>query len=317
MANQYTGTGSGTLGGTAGSAGVVQVAYDLLLEKALRSEPLLRSVADKTPARQSFPGQVVNLQKYVDLAPNTTPLTETVDPDAVAIPTPTLVSITLQELGQAVLKTRLLNLTSMTDVDPAVADMIAFNAVDSIDTAAGTVLRGGSNVIYGGTRTSTATVTATDTITSANLRKAVTKLKAGKSAARKDGLYWVGIHPEVSHDLRSETGSAGWLLPNQYGAAQDRIWKGEIGTYEGAFYVESPRMYNATDGASSARVYRTIVAGKQALAEAVAQEPHIEIGNMTDKLNRFRPIGWYAVIGWSIFRQEALYRIETGSSVAS
>jgi hypothetical protein len=64
-------------------------------------------------------------------------------------------------------------------------------------------------------------------------------------------------------------------------------------------------------------VFRTILAGKQALAEAVAQEPGVVIGPVTDKLMRFRPIGWYGVLGWNRYREEALYRIETGSSIAA
>jgi N4-gp56 family major capsid protein len=112
---------------------------------------------------------------------------------------------------------------------------------------------------------------STNTLKSADVRRAVAKLRAGKAVPRVGELYWCGIHPEVSHDLRAETGSAGWLLPNQYGSSQDRIWAGEIGQYEGAYFIESARLYNATDGASSARNYRTIIAGQQALAEAVAE----------------------------------------------
>jgi hypothetical protein len=63
--------------------------------------------------------------------------------------------------------------------------------------------------------------------------------------------------------------------------------------------------------------YRTILAGKQALAEAVAQEPNVIIGPVVDRLMRFRPIGWYGVLGFSLYRQAALYRIETGSSIQS
>jgi len=67
MSNQYTDTSSNSLGGTVGGAGLVQKAYDRLLEFALRAEPLIRSVADKRPARQAMPGQTVVLQKYTDL----------------------------------------------------------------------------------------------------------------------------------------------------------------------------------------------------------------------------------------------------------
>ena len=75
-------------------------------------------------------------------------------------------------------------------------------------------------------------------------------------------------------------------------------------------------MYTATDGASSAKVYRTIVCGEQALAEAVAEEPHVVVGPVVDKLMRYRPMGWYGVLGFARYREEALYRIESGSSIA-
>jgi N4-gp56 family major capsid protein len=250
MANAFVSTGASSLGGTSGSAGLVQAAYDRLLEFALRSEPLIRSVADKTPARQSIPGSTVTLQRYVDLATNTTPLTETTDPDAVAMSTPTNVNITLAEYGNSVLVTRALELFSLADVDPAIANIIAFNLADSIDSVAMTTLRGGTNKIYGGSATSTATIAAASTIDSADVRKVVAKLRAAKAVARKGSLYWTGIHPEVSHDLRAESSSGqGWLLPNQYGSSQDRIWAGEIGNYEGAYYIETARMFSEKAGA--------------------------------------------------------------------
>jgi len=338
MANAYTalsGGATGTNGGLGGGqysagdntgtftpsngAGLVQKAYDRLVEFALRSQPLLRSVADKRPARQSMPGSSVVFQIYSDLSKATTALSEQVDPDSVAIGTPTAVTVTLNEYGNAVLTTRKLQLMSLAEVDPAIANIVAFNMADSIDEIVQTELRAGSNVIYGTnasgtTATGTAYITAAQTIRAADIRKAVAKLRAGKAVPRKGSLYWCAIHPEVSHDLRAETGSASWRLPHEY-QSNDAIWAGEIGTFEGAYFIESPRMYNATDGASSARVFRTLLAGQQALAEAVAEEPHVVIGNVTDKLMRLRPIGWYGVLGFKRYREEALYRIETSSSI--
>ena len=387
MANAYTNTGSTSLGGTAGSAGLVQKAYDRLIEFALRAQPLIRNVADKTPARQSIPGSSVVLQRYVDLTQQTNSLTETVDPDAVALATPTYTQITLAEYGNAVLVTRALELFSLADVDPAVANIIAFNLADSIDTVAQNVLRTGANALYGGTRTSTATLTSSDTFTSALARKAVAKLRTNKAIPRKGSLYWAGIHPEVAHDLRAETGVGSWRQPHEY-QANNEIWAGEIGTYEGAFYVESPRLYNDFKGAAKStstttttaaaasgayvlavtstsgilvsdlvagtgvttganvvsisgtnvtldqpvtsagvtsgatitfthetNVFNTYFAGQQALAEAVAEEPHVVIGPVVDKLMRHRPLGWYGVLGFSIYRDEALYRVETSSSI--
>jgi N4-gp56 family major capsid protein len=393
MSNAYTDTGASSLGGSVGGAGLVQKAYDRLLEFALRSEPLIRSVADKRPARQAFPGQTVVLQKYVDLNQATTALTETVDPDAVALSTPTSVTITLNEYGNSVLVTRALELFSLADVDPAIANIIAYNLADSIDTVAMTTLRSGTNNIFAGDATSVATVDAADTIDSADIRKSVAKLRGNKAKARRGSLYWTGIHPSVSHDLRAETGNMGWnFVHANSNPAVDNIWAGEIGDYEGAFFVESPRLYNAKVGADQSaltttavtvagtsagftfgvasssviasraeagdkiagtgiasgskitniatsgstttitvdtaftaavtatpvtRVFNTIVCGAQAMAEAVAEEPHVVIGNVTDKLMRFRPMGWYGVLGFAVYRDEALYRITSGSSIAA
>ena len=314
MATNFTSTDSASLGGVAGSAGLVQKAYDKFIEFALRDEPLIRSVADKRPVSPTNNGNVVVLQKYADLANATTALTETSDIDGVTIGTPTSVTITMQEFGNATTNTRALKLFSLNAVDPDIVTLMARNQADSIDALAMTALRGGSNVIYAGsTATSTATVTAAATLTAANISKAVAKLRGNKASGKRGAEYWAGIHPDVSHDLMLENG---WLIPNAYGSDQMRIWAGEVGRFKGAFFVESPRLYSATDGASSAKVYRTIIAGQQALAEAVAEEPHTVIGPVTDKLNRFRPIGWYGVLGFARFREEALYRIESGSSIA-
>jgi N4-gp56 family major capsid protein len=395
----FTDTSSNSLGGTVGGAGLVQRAYDRLLEFALRSEPLIRSVADKRPARQAFPGSTVVLQKYVDLDQATSALTETTDPDAVSLSTPTSVTITLNEYGNAVLVTRALELFSLADVDPAIANIIAYNLADSIDSVAMTTLRSGTNNIFAGNATAVANVDAADTIDSADIRRAVAKLRANKAKARRGSMYWTGIHPEVSHDLRAESGNLGWnFVHAQSDPAVNNIWAGEIGEYEGAFFIESPRLFSSKSGAdqtalattavtvagtsggftlgvaSSAviatraevgdkiagtgiastakitkiatagntttftvsvantaavtattevtvtpvtRVFNTIVAGAQAMAEAVAEEPHVVIGNVTDKLMRFRPMGWYGVLGFAVYRNEALFRITSGSSIAA
>jgi hypothetical protein len=347
-----------------------------------------------------MPGSSVVFSIYNDLQAVTSTLaSETSDVDAVALSDVTPVSVTLNEYGNASLVTRKLQLFALSDVDPAVADIIAYNMADSLDRIAMETLRQGTNVIYGGSRTSTATIAAGDTITAANIRRAVAKLRANKAVPREGSLYWCGIHPEVSHDLRAETGELGWNSMHKYAeTGQGNFWPGTIGTFEGAYFVETPRMYRGMDGADQSTlattavtvagtssgytfgvasssviattaeagdkisgtgiasgakiaslvtsgstttitvdtvhtaavtattvvtvtpvtaVYRTILAGKQALAEAVAQEPNVVIGPVTDRLMRFRPIGWYGVLGFSLYRQAALYRIESGSSISA
>lgn len=323
MANAYTDTSA--------MSNAVQTAYDKQFSFALRDQPMFRAVADKRPANQTAPGGSIVLEKYQDLSAATTPLTETTDPDSVALGNPNTVTITLAEYGNVVLRTRKLFLYSLTDVDPAIANIIAYNASDSMDRVVQTELRSGTNVIQrkagtvsyvtNGTVSTPVgtTMVATDIYNSAIARLATAKLRANKAVPKRGNLYWSAIHPEVSHDLRAETGAAAWRDPHNYSAAGN-IWAGELGTYEGAFYIESPRCYNAVDagtGDNTVRRFRTYYAGQEALAEAVAEEFHTVAGPITDKLGRFRPLGWYGVAGWKIYRNESLIRAETSSSINS
>jgi hypothetical protein len=98
------------------------------------------------------------------------------------------------------------------------------------------------------------------------------------------------------------------------------LYAAEIGKYEGAIYIETPRCLNSQRGsgagAAQTRVYNTYVVGQEALAEAVAQEFAITSNAVIpDLFNRKNPIGWYGIAGWKRFRPESLWRIETASSV--
>lgn len=322
MSNAYTSTDAATLG-----TSLIQAALDRLIRFQLRATPMYRSIADTHIEQQTAPGSSVTYQFYNDLSVATTELSETIDPDAVSIPSTTSASVTLREYGNVVLTTRKLQLFAISDVDTGIADILAFNMRDSLDEIVRPVLTGGTNVIRinaasvfsnlvtAGAGT-TGAVAATDVFASSVPRLAVTKLRGAKVMPRNGDLYSVFLHPDQSHDLRKETGGAAWRDPHNLGG-QDSIWSGNIGVYEGAFYTESPRIFSATDGASSARVYRALAFGREALLEAVAEEPHSVIGNITDKLMRTRPAGWYGVLGWSRFREAALIRLETSSSVAA
>jgi len=314
--DQYTDAG----GGASLGVNLVQAAYDRYLEFSLRAMPLFRHLADKRPVQQAMPGSSVVFNIYQDLPKATTPLTEIVDPDAIGMPSTTTVSVTLTEYGEAQIKTRKLQLFALSDVDPAIANIVAFNLGDSLDDIVSNVLRQGTNVAReaGGVMTfntgTAANVTGTDTFKSRDGRAVVAKLRGNKAVPRTGNLYAAFVHPDVAYDLRSETGAAAWREPHA-NSAPGNIWDATLGTYEGAIYTETPRAYYANDGATSTKVHRTIFVGQQALAEAVAEEPHVVIGPITDKLSRFRPIGWYGVLGWARFREASLFRVESTSTL--
>lgn len=301
----------------------VQASIDQYVRAELRHMPLLRSVADTRPVQVDKPGSSVALYTRGDLSPATTPLNETTDPDAVALPNPTAVTLTPNEYGNVSIASLKVKATSFFDVDPDQRDAIVYNMRDTLDVLVRDVISAGTNVRYAGAATSTGTVNTTDTIGSDDVRYIVSKLRGNAAPGKMGDLYWCGIHPDVSHDLRAESGAGAWQDLHKY-AAPGVFWPGAIGVYEGAFFVESARMKTATDGADIdgagagtdlATNYRTIFAGKEALAEGVVVEPEVRVGVVPDKLNRFFPLGWYGYLGWTVFRQKCLYRLESGSSI--
>lgn len=301
----------------------IQASVDQYVRAELRHMPLLRNVADTRPVQVDKPGSSVALYTRGDLAVATTPLNELTDPDAVALPNPTSVTLTPNEYGNVTIASLKVKAQSFFDVDPDQADAILWNMRDTLDVLVRDVLSAGTNVRYAGTATSTATVDGGDTVDSADVRYIIAKLRGNAAPGKRGDLYWAGIHPDISHDLRAETGAGSWQNAHQY-AAPGVFWPGEIGVYEGAFFVESARMKTAVGtadgpdaGAGADVVYSTIFAGREALAEGVVVEPEVRVGVVPDKLNRFYPMGWYGFLGWTRFREKCLYRLEAGSSIAA
>jgi N4-gp56 family major capsid protein len=281
---------------------------------ALRSIPVMRSLADVKPVQQAMPGSSVVFSIYSDLAQATSTLTEASDVSSIALGNPTQVPVTLNEYGSAVTTTKKLNLTSFNDVDQALADIIAYNAADSIDSVVASVLTGGSNVLYAGTATSTNTITATQKMTVSLLRQAVTELRTAKALPRIGELYAAYLHPRQTADLRAETGTGGFQELSKY-VDRTPFVAGAVGVIEGAFVVETPRVpYAVNTNSPAVNVYKAVVAGREALAEAMGQDISTVIGPQIDALRRFHTIGWYYFGGFSLLRQAALYRIETAAT---
>ena len=251
---------------------LVQAAYDQYVRMALRSIPVMRSLADVKPVQQAMPGSSVVFSIYSDLAQATSTLTETSDVSSIALGNPSQVTVTLNEYGSAVTTTKKLNLTSFNDVDSALADIIAYNAADSIDNVVGQVLSAGTNAIYsngpsGTAPTSSAEVLPADTMTVADIRNAVVSLRTNKALPRMGELYAAYLHPRQSADLRAETGTGGFQELTKY-VERTPFVAGAVGVIEGAFIVETPRVLNGMPLASG--IATTVSITNTAIATNVA-----------------------------------------------
>jgi N4-gp56 family major capsid protein len=248
---------SGTLTGVSAISNLVQTAYDQYVRMALRSIPVMRALADVKPVQQAMPGSSVVFSIYSDLAQATSTLTETSDVSSIALGNPSQVTVTLNEYGSAVTTTKKLNLTSFNDVDSALADIIAYNAADSIDNVVGQVLCAGTNAIYGGSATSSATVVPASTMAVANIREAVTELRTNKALPRMGELYAAYVHPRQAADLRAESGTGGFQELTKY-VDRTPFVAGAVGVIEGAYVVETARVLNGLSLAAGIGTTTTI-----------------------------------------------------------
>ena len=252
----------GSLTTTSSISNLVQAAYDQYVRMALRSIPVMRSLADVKPVQQAMPGSSVVFSIYSDLAQATSTLTESSDVSSIALGNPSQVTVTLAEYGSAVSTTKKLNLTSFNDVDSALADIIAYNAADSIDNVVGQVLCAGTQVIYangpsGTVPTASSAVLPVDTLTTADIRNAVVTLRTNKALPRIGELYAAYLHPRQSADLRAESGTGGFQELTKY-VERTPFTAGAVGVLEGAFVVETPRVLNGLKLAAGLSTTTTI-----------------------------------------------------------
>ena len=308
----------------ASSLSVDQTAFDQIAYFALRSEMLFDAAADVQPVAQSMPGSSVKFTIFSELADAISTLAETTDltPTTMA---DSQVEVTLAEYGNTINTTAKLRGTSFLDVDAVAANLIGYNAGSSIDTVVANVLKAATNVIYGGggstTPTTNATVQAEDIIEANDVRIATAQLR-GSKAQTFNGMYMGFIHPDVSYDLRRETGAASWRDPHNY-VDTAMIYTGEIGAFESVRFIETPRApLDLTGGsASTVDLYQTIIMGRQSLAKAHSitdgngAYPKVVRGPVVDSLMRFNPVGWYWLGGYGIFRQAAIRVLNTSSSL--
>jgi len=298
-----------------GLGNLVVNAYDTYVRAALRSLPVMRSVADLRPVSMTNPGTTLKFAVYDNLTAATTALTETSDVTPVALGNPSQVTVTVTEYGNAVEQTEKVNLAAFSDIDTMIGDAIAYNAADTLDKLVATALTGGTVVKYGGTRTSTGTLTASDVLSTTMLRKAQTTLLEASAQPRIGDLYTLFIHPRQAFDLRAETGSGGFVDIHKYTTENvGNLLTGTIGVLEGFQVVQTTRVPSAAEGASSATVYKAVAVGKEALLEANVYDVQTVIAPQIDILRRKSALGWKYFGGWGIFRDAAVCRLETGAS---
>jgi N4-gp56 family major capsid protein len=282
-------------------SGLDTAAFNLAVYYALRPQLMFDRQATVKATRQSHRGASVTFTQMNDLAVVTTPLNEYTDVTAVAL-TDTPLTVTLTEFGAATISTAKLRGTSFIEFDPTAANRLGYNAGRTVDHIARDALGLTTNEMV-------LTGVAPQPINSARVRAAFGILQNANVRPFPDGLYHAIISPYQAIDLRGETDAAGWRIPHQYAESMvGGIQRGELGIYEGFRFFVS----NILAAGTEANTQRAFFLGEEALAKAFSSAPGfgsfptVRPGPVTDKLMRFRPLGWYWLGNYKVFRNEAV-----------
>lgn len=295
----------------------VTKAYDLAVYPALRPELIFDQFATVRASNTTHRGGSVRFSFVDDIAEQTTPLLENIDVDSVTLTSKAL-TVSMREYGTAVTNTALIRGTSMIAMDPLIAERVGYNAGLSIDTLCRTALDATSVTYDDGSTGSVGSIgNAASGLSGDYLREGVALLRAANVRPLRGGNYVAVISPYQAQQLMSETTDTGfrWMVgyAGGQGTAGNSIFMGEVGTYEGVRLVVNNHLTNQGKG---------YLLGAEALAKAYSTapgfgaNPKTVVSPVVDKLRRFASVGWYHLVGYSVFRTEALLHINTSADLA-
>lgn len=188
-------------------------------------------------------GKSVEFRRFSRLPKALKPITEGVTPAGNKLNV-TAVSCTVDQYGDYIEQTDMLELTAVDNTIVEATKELASQAGLTLDTVVRNELAGGTNVMYAprlsdgieNEISSRSDITKDCRLRVKDVFRAAAELKA-VNAPKINGSYVAVIHPYVAYDLMQEAGDK-WLSIAKY-VNPENILKGEIGTLGGVRFVES------------------------------------------------------------------------------
>ena len=285
----------------------------------------------------------IMFRRWEKLTPNTTPLIESITPAGTSL-SKTDITATVQQYGDFVTGSDLLQWTSRDEVLNDATDVLGEQAGESIDQVCRDIVVAGTSVFCaedsvgatGTTRTNvdglinTVLLDKVIRLLQLNNAKPFTKLiKPGSGVGTTAVLpsYWVITHPEVYYSLRTLTGFVSY---KDY-PAQQEIEEGEVGSYKdlrfcattfGKIFLGGGATLVATHKATGGLedVYAQPVFGRNAYGKIPLTGHSMEMitkplgsAGTADALNQRWTAGWKAAQTFKILNDAFMTRIETAA----
>jgi len=195
-------------------------------------------------------------------------------------------------------------------------EVIAQNMGETLDELVRNELFTGATAQLAGAKAALTDISASNTLSAAEIRKAVRTLKTNKARKYQGrGSYVCKTGPFPAYDLMGDTT---WVNASTYDNGAEAIYKGEIGLLYGVRFLESA---NQKTEASTVTVYSNFVHGSDAFG-AIDLEgdkpqlfiiPHtnIDSGNTA---GRFSTVAWAASFVTKTLNANWLINVKTGAT---
>ena len=185
-------------------------------------------------------GKTVKFRRYELFTPDavTQKLAEGVKPAGQTL-SQTEVNATVDQYGAYVEISDLLDLTA---ADPVIRDSVELLGEQLgtvVDWVTRDAMRAGASAHYAASRLNMKTITGSDKMTIAELRKAVKTLKKSKARPFGDGNFVCIVDPDVSYDIQNDQ----LWKDIAVHADPERAYRGEIGRLFGIVFVETTEGY--------------------------------------------------------------------------
>ena len=267
-------------------------------------------------------GKTVVWNRYTNPTSKDTALTEGTDPTPSGL-SASLISATLEQLGNYEQVTDLLDLTSVDQVIKSTMDLLAYEAAKSIDTKIKDDISTSGTVLYAtGAYSNSAGFTPTRNSIDSNDVMTVNEVRRAK---RMHGRFdsrphtkdrYMGIaHPDVTFDLE---GDSNWVNAHIYTEkGVNAIYNGEAGELYGVRFVETslaPILLNS--GSAGTEVYITQIIGKDFFGVSKLQnlETFVDAPSPRSALRLWNDVGWKASMVAKALNDSFCARVETAAT---
>lgn len=301
---------------TGGYTAIPQAVRDFYSREVLfQAQPRLRFLQFAKVKRdlQAVRGKSIVFVKYGNLAGGgSLEENDVLTPEGM---TTSEVIVPVKEQANSVQVTEYLLRTSLLDVLGDASKLLANNMAVVLDGQFRDTVLQTPNVVYGGTATSLATMTATSAFTTKTVKDAVETL-ATQNAPRINGDYYVCVaHP---HQLRQLRDDANWVNANTY-MGRRQLYLGEVGMYEGCIFIETTQMPHLNtaqisakygSGATITDAYEAVFFGDNAYAWGIALDVELRDDGVVE-LGRKHTLGWYGIWGTGIIEEKNIVKALT------